>query len=118
MPKVKRFRVIPKCIDQMAKLDSILNGDQRRGYTKKLASIDTCSSSCMDAASGSPSATRAIITSEIIPREQDTQRFGVSALQDPSYFKKQNKTLCVSAVKLGCFRERGRTGGSSWCVAE
>lgn len=53
----------------MAKLDSVLNGVQWRGYMKKLASIDTCSSSCMDAASGSPSATRAIITSEIIPRE-------------------------------------------------
>lgn len=53
----------------MAKLDTVLNGVQWRSNMEKLASIDTCSSSCMDAASGSPSATRAIITSEIIPKD-------------------------------------------------
>lgn len=58
----------------MVQLYSVLNGAHWRGYMYKLASIGTCSSSCMDAASGSPSATRAIITSEIIPRELDTQR--------------------------------------------
>lgn len=46
----------------------------------KLASIDTCSSSCMDAASGSPSATRAIIVSEIILIEDNNPRRQVSAL--------------------------------------
>lgn len=80
---------------------------------EKLASIDTCSSSCMDAASGSPSATRAIIISEIIPREDGTQRRIRSALTGSVNFKK----LRVSAVN-SVDAERDGTGGSSWCAAE
>lgn len=69
---------------------------------EKLASIDTCSSSCMDAASGSPSATRAIIVSEIIPREDGTQRRKRSALTGSVNFKK----LCVFRLSTWLMRRR------------
>lgn len=81
---------------------------------EKLASIDTCSSSCMDAASGSPSATRAIIISEIIPREEGTPRRKRSALTGSVNFK---KTLRVSAVN-SVDAQRDGTGGNSWCAAK
>lgn len=73
---------------------------------EKLASIDTCSSSCMDAASGSPSATRAIIVSEIIMKGKYNMQRPVSGLPVTVYL---TNFLCFSCQLW----VRGVGGGGS-----